>query len=547
MSHAASSREPESAGARVHLFGGSLRAGETAPRDEVGSKAFHLMRLAAAGIPVPPAFVIGTEHCRRYYRNGGRLPTRFDELLIANVRGLERISGRAYGSSRRPLLVSVRSGAANSMPGMMQTVLNIGLTDATVSGLLRMTGNPRLAWDSYRRLIESFAVVVHGCAREPFAQLLADSMSSAGVPSASELDVAALKALAVGYKRLFEACTGHDFPQDPTDQLTRAAEAVFRSWGSPQARRYRTLHGLSDESGTAITIQSMVFGNMGGTSGSGVGFTRDPATGEDELYVDFVFDAQGEDVVSGRRIAQDADSLAVLQPDLWRQLQELRRQLEHLFRDMQDFEFTIQEGELFVLQSRRAKRTPRAALRVAVDLVREGIIDEAEGLQRLSTLDLDSIVIHRLAGEGADVPLAAGVPASPGVASGAIALDSDSAEQLAGSDQPAILVRQDTSTSDLPGMVAATGFLTAIGSRTSHAAVVARQLGKVVVGCRELVIDLANRRCAVGAHQLDEGDVISLDGTAGSVFAGRIDVVAERPEAELAVVREWTKGTMADR
>ncbi|HMD49161.1 MAG TPA: PEP/pyruvate-binding domain-containing protein, partial [Bryobacteraceae bacterium] len=437
------------------------------------------------------------------------------------------------------LLVSVRSGAAVSMPGMMETVLNVGTNAATVQGLIGHTGNPRLAWDCYRRLVQSYAEVVEALPRAPFDELVSRALSAAGVDQESELDYATLRKLTGDLLARFHELAGNPFPGDPHEQLRRAALAVFRSWSAPKAIAYRNANGIDHCAGTAATVQRMVFGNAAGASGAGVAFTRNPATGAAELYLDFLFNAQGEDVVAGRQVAHGDERLRRMLPAVWRQVEEAGRALEALFHDAQDFEFTLESGTLYLLQSRAAKRTPWAALRIAVDQVDEGLISPCEALSRLEVLDLDAIVRTRLSGSAAE-PLARAQVASIGVASGAIALDSETAIRMSAAGTPVILVRRDTETSDIDGMIRARGILTRTGGRTSHAAVVARQLGKVcLVACPGLEIDLSARSCRIGERTMREGDFISLDGNDGGIYEGQIEVIAERPERELAWITSW--------
>lgn len=521
----------------VYLLGRGLPPRPT-PAEVVGNKAANLIRMAEAGLPVPPAFVLPTTLCRIFLKQG-RLPADFTSHLTLAVTQIERATGLTLGGERRPLLVSVRSGAAVSMPGMMATILNIGLCERTLPALIRMTGNPRHAWDTYRRLVEAYAEVVHDLPTDPFERRLADHLQRQAVPAVDELDVAALKELTGEYLELFEQEAGQPFPQEPHDQLTGAIEAVFRSWQSPRAVAYRRLHSLNDLAGTAVTVQAMVHGNMGGTSGSGVAFSRNPTTGENLLYLDYLTNAQGEDVVSGRYPLQDSSSLQQTIPELYRQLRQMGRQLEQLFRDAQDFEFTVQERQLYLLQARRAKRTPWAALRIACDLVQEGLIDEATGLDLLAGHDLDAIQNVRLA-SAAQVPLCVGVPASAGVAVGAIALDSEAAVRTEAEGRPALLLRTEIATTDIAGLAAAAGVLTARGGRTAHAAVVARQLNKVcIVGCRALSIDEERHVCRLGERTFHEGDVLTLDGQSGAVHAGALEVITEKPTIYLKEINRW--------
>jgi pyruvate,orthophosphate dikinase len=521
-------------------IGRDAPASQVATREHIGNKAHGLVRMAAAGLPIPPAFVLGTDACRAFFELGGRLPEAVEHSLDEGIAYLERATGLAFGGGRKPLLVAVRSGAAASMPGMLQTILNVGLTTESRSGLIRATGDPRFVWDTFRRLVQEFAEVVRGASPDAYERRMLDALTDAAVPSESELDVAALKALSSGHMQLYEAHAGEPFPDHARTQLRAAVTAVFQSWQEPTARAFRQLHGLDESAGTAVTVQAMVFGNMGSRSGSGVGFTRDPATGDNQLYVDFLFNAQGEDVVSGRRTAHGSEELARRLPHVHAELETLRARLEHLFGDVQDFEFTVERGQLFLLQTRAASRTTLAALRITVEMADAGLIDRATALERLAGLDLEEVEQRRLAAPAGMAPLARGTGASPGVAVGPIALDAGSAQTMAASGRAPILVRPDAATSDLGGMAAAAGVLTAQGSRTSHAAVVARQLDRVcIVGCRELAVDIERRRCHIAGRLFHEGDLLSLDGGSGVIYEGDVPIVRERPERHLEVVGRW--------
>jgi pyruvate,orthophosphate dikinase len=531
---------PEEREGKVFFFGGESSDTMGATIEVVGSKAFNLMRMSRIGLPIPPGLVLGTGFCKSFYDRKRKLPAKFPELLQSNIRRLENATGRTFGGARRPLLVSVRSGAAVSMPGMMDTVLNIGLCDSTLKGLVRMTGNPRLAWDSYRRLVQAFAEVVHGSPTDQFDELLQEYMEKEEALGHHELDSEALENLTQDYLNLFVTLVGEEFPQRPLDQLVKAVGVILRSWENPRAVEFRRLNDLTGLPGTAVTIQAMVFGNMGGTSGSGVAFTRDPATGENKLYMDFLFNAQGEDVVSGRHSVQGPEELRRILPRVYREIHRIRKLLEIEFKDVQDFEFTVQNGELFMLQSRTAKRTPWAALRIAVDLVNEGIIDKKAGLEILKAYEVDKIERVRLASKKEIVPLSKATAASPGVAVGEIVLGPEEAQDKASEGLPVILVREDTSTSDIAGMAVSSGILTARGGRTSHAAVVARQLDKVcIVGCLDLLIDLDLGRCQVAGKTFNEGDYLSLDGNTGEIYEGKLEVVIEKPKKFLAEVEKW--------
>jgi len=494
-----------------------------ASAQSMGFKAWNLLRMAQLALPVPAAFVMGTHYCAHASVLG-------PDLWRGGLRALERATGRVLGDARRPLLLSVRSGAPVSMPGMMDTLLNVGLCDATVIGLMRQTGNPRLVWDAYRRLVATYGEVVAGLPGTTF-----DSAAKAlfGDRDERELDFADLRALTQRFLEVYAQGAGQRFPQDPAEQLGGAIEAVFASWRSPRAREYRRLNHLADAIGTAVTVQCMVFGNAGGQSGAGVGFTRDPASGEPALWVDFLFNAQGEDVVSGRRSANGHDELAAVLPQVWDELLEAAQQLEHAFGDMQDFEFTVQDGRLFMLQTRSGKRTPQARARIALDLLDEGLIGPKLALERTAGLDRESLSQACVAASGGTVlkSLGRAATASSGVAVGEVALDEARAVARHEAGVSVVLVRRDAETSDIAALELATGLLTQRGARTSHAAVVARQLGTVcLVSCAELQIDETARTIQVGDTILHEGELITLDGNEGFVYAGAAQVDVKYPE-----------------
>lgn len=515
-------------------------------KEVVGSKAHNLMRLAHCGLAVPPAFVLATAVCRDYMQSGGRALDGIDVALARELEILSKRTGRSFGDPRRPLLVSVRSGAAVSMPGMMETVLNIGLTPHTLRGLVRITGNPRLAQDCRRRLVQQYGEVVHGIPPSCFDAALHATLASFGAASIDELDTSKLKALSAAYEEAFEGAVGKPFPDDPLVQLSRAIEAVLGSWSSERATSYRRLNDIPDTLGTVVTIQAMVYGNLGPTSGSGVGFTRNPASGENELYVDFLVDAQGEDVVAGRRRAQGIEALERCAPAALQALAEARATLEREFRDMQDFEFTVENGRLFLLQSRTGKRTPLAALRIAHDLVAEGLITPTEALARLDGVALDGIEDCCLAVAAGRAPLATGTPAGIGVAVGIAAFDPDRVAALGTGGKPVILLRHTAETNDIDALSLAGGFVAAEGARTSHAAVVARHLGKpCIVGCNSLSIDASGRSGMLGGQPLREGDLLSIDGSTGEIFHGALDIVRSRPTELLEKVSAWRGETVS--
>ncbi len=505
--------------------------------NEVGHKAWSLMRMTSAGLSVPAAFVLPIEWCRRVRDQAN--DEDLQRTLASGVAALEKTTGLAFGSSRRPLLVSVRSGAAVSMPGMMETVLNIGLNAKTIEGMIGYTGNPRLAWDCYRRLVQCYAEVVKGLPRAPFAELVSQALSHGGFKAERELDYDTSRRLAQDLLERFHELAGTPFPDDPYEQLHQATVAVFRSWDAPKAAAYRAANRIDPDGGTAATVQTMVFGNGSGYSGAGVAFTRDPATGAPGLFLDFEFNSQGDDVVSGRLATHGDGLLRRTLPSLWAELEKAAKTLETIFLDAQDFEFTIQRGVLYLLQSRSAQRTAWAAMRIAVDQVQEGLISPREALSRLTNIDLHSVVRTRLAPTTAE-PIARAQVASMGIAVGAIAFDPETANRLADAGTPVILMRREAETADIKGMMRAAGILTAGGGRTSHAAVIARQLGRVcLVGCADLEIDLRQRTCHIGGRTMHEGEVLSLDGNNGGIYAGTVEIVTERPERELSTISNW--------
>jgi pyruvate,orthophosphate dikinase len=523
-----------------------LAAPDSASAANMGSKAYGLLRLARLGLPVPPAFVLGTALCREYFERGGRLPGQIPELLAAGLARLEEATGRKFGSPRHPLLVSVRSGAPVSMPGMMETLLNVGLSESNIGGLLRATGNPRLVRDCYRRLVRDFMVVTHGASADAFDAIATRECAEQGLVTVRELDSAALGRIGQESVEIGLALTGKPFPQVPLEQLQQAVEAIFRSWAGEKALYYRRINHIPEEMGTAVTVQAMVYGNSGSLSGSGVGFTRDPSTGEDHLYLDFLFNAQGEDVVSGHHTADDTTHLRDRLPRVAAELHRIKSVLEKEFHDVQDFEFTVENAQLFLLQTRNAKQTPWATLRTAVDMVHQKLITASDAVGRLSGLQLDNIERVSLSKGIEASPLASAVPAGLGVATGSIVFDARRAAEQTAQGKPVILVRQDIHTEDIEGIAAAAGVLTASGGRTSHASVVARQLGKVcLVGCTALHLRPDNTSCDIGDTRLAEGDELTLDGNTGKIYRGRLEVVRERPQAELAELARWRSAIAA--
>jgi pyruvate,orthophosphate dikinase len=510
--------------------------------EEIGAKAANLAHMAALGLPVPPAFVLPIKLCAAIAHDEPDARQKLADGLAEGIAFLENATGRRLGDWRRPLLVSVRSGAARSMPGMLDTVLDVGCTPAAVHGLVRMTGHPRFAWDCRRRFLESYGGVVLGVDDAAFARPLAALIGAEGGRE-DALDGEAIERLAGAFRQVIED-DGDVLPEDPHDQLEAAAEAVYRSWTSERAKTYRRLQHLDDLAGTAVTVQAMVFGNRGHISGAGVAFSRDPSTGAKEPVIDILFEAQGEDVVSGCRTPETEEAIARTLPSVATQLYDTLAQLEREFRDVQDVEFTIEDGTLWILQTRAAKRTPRAALRFAIDFVHEGLITSAEALKRLDGVDLDAVARKRL--ENAPEPVARGIAASSGIAVGRVAFDSGRAGRLAAGGDPVILVRPDTSTADVAGFAASAGIVTAVGGRTAHAALVARQMAKpCIVGCAALAIDEAGRTARLAGTALKEGDWLSIDGEAGTVHLGRHEIAVERPEAELAEIARWRAAAQA--
>lgn len=484
----------------------------------IGFKAHNLGRMAGLGLPVPPAFVLPCAWSRQ--------PQALtDGHWQGALRALEQASGLGLGDVRRPLLLSVRSGAPVSMPGMLDTVLNVGLCEATLPGLLRLTGNPRLTWDAYRRLLAGFGETVMGVSAEAFAVDL-DTVQRQHGQSEAELDFVALRQLASLHRATIERVAGRPFPQDPARQLAQAIEAVLASWQGERARRWRTLHRLDEAMGTAVTVQRMVFGNGGGASGAGVGFTRHPGTGEPEPWIDFLFNAQGEDVVSGRRDAHGHAELARVAPGVWSALREACTRLETALQDMQDIEFTVEGGQLWLLQTRSGKRTPLATARIALDMAEAGLISPEEARRRTVGLDAETLAVDHLVTDGSEAlpaPLAEAACASPGVASGEVALDEARLRERRAVGVEVVLVRPEADTRDSAALADAAGLLTVRGARTAHAAVVARQLGKVcLVGCRGLMIDLDARQLRFGDRVLHEGESITLDGQDGRVYPGAL-------------------------
>ena len=520
------------------------RSAERPSAESVGAKAANLARMAALGLPVPPAFVLPIGLSTAIVRGDSDAKQSLADGLTEGIEFLENITGKRFGDRCQPLLVSVRSGAARSMPGMLDTVLNVGCTSVATHGLIRMTGHPRFAWDCRRRFLQSFGGVVLGVDPAPFAKRLSELIASEYAESEQALDGEALERIAAYYRQVIE---DEDLvlSENPMEQLKAAAEAVYRSWNSDRASTYRQLEHFEDLQGTAVTIQAMVFGNRGRSCGAGVAFSRDPSTGAAEPVIDILFESQGEDVVSGRCNPETEEAMIRSVPAAASQLRETLVRLEREFGDVQDVEFTVDDGQLWVLQTRSAKRTPQAALRFAIDFVNEGLITQSEALRRLNGIDREALSRKRLI----DVrePAAFGIGASAGIAIGRAAFDSGNANRLATGGDPVILIRPDTSTADVAGFGISAGIVTAIGGRTAHAALVARQMGKpCIVGCAGLMVDAKNHCARFAGAMILEGDWLSIDGVAGTIYLGRGNVVVDRPEAELAIVNRWRNASLVE-
>ncbi|HMI99304.1 MAG TPA: pyruvate, phosphate dikinase [Gaiellaceae bacterium] len=508
-------------------------------RELLGGKGIGLAEMTQLGVPVPAGFTITTEASRAYLANGGELPAGLGDEIEEHLAALEEKTGKRFGDPEDPLLVSVRSGAAVSMPGMMDTILNLGLNDEAVRGLAERTGNPRFANDSYRRLIQMYGAVVDGIDGQRFEDALATLKGERGAAQDIDLSAEDLAELITTYKGIYEDETGSPFPQDARDQLSRAVRAVFESWENPRAQVYRRAHHIADDLGTAVNVVQMVFGNKGERSGTGVAFTRDPSTGQPGLYGEFLADAQGEDVVSGVRTPQPLERMQELLSDAFKQLTETMRRLEEHYRDMQDIEFTVEDDRLYLLQTRSAKRTAAAALKSAVDMVAEGLISEEDAVARIDPGQLDQL-LHPMIDPAASVEvIALGLNASPGAASGKIVFDADTAAERGQTDD-VILVRWETTPDDIHGMIAAKGILTAHGGMTSHAAVVARGMGKpCVAGCEALSVDAKAKRASMNGYDLGEEDVITIDGGTGRVILGAVDVVPAQINEDFETILGW--------
>ncbi|MEX1109519.1 MAG: pyruvate, phosphate dikinase, partial [Dongiaceae bacterium] len=535
----------------VYAFGGGNADGSAKLRDLLGGKGANLAEMSALGLPVPPGFTINTDVCTWYYKNNQGYPDGLTSQAAAALSGIENLVGRKFGDKTNPLLVSVRSGARVSMPGMMDTVLNLGLNDETVEGLAAQS-DARFAYDSYRRFIQMYGDVVLGVEHHHFEDLLELHKEERGVTLDTELTAEDLRQLVGAYKDIVQQELGEPFPQDPGKQLWGAIGAVFGSWQTQRAVTYRRLHDIPEEWGTAVNVQAMVFGNMGEDCATGVAFTRNPSTGANEFYGEFLVNAQGEDVVAGIRTPQhltlagkaangsDMPAMEEVMPDVFGQLLAVRDRLERHYRDMQDIEFTVQQGTLYMLQTRSGKRTAAAALKIAVDMVAEGLIDEREAVLRIDPASLDQLLHPMLDPKAERHIISRGLPASPGAAAGQVAFTADEAEDRASHGESVILVRVETSPEDIHGMHAAVGILTTRGGMTSHAAVVARGMGRPCVsGAGDLRIDMEKRTMRARDIIVKDGDTITLDGATGEVMLGEVPTIQRELSGDFATLMEW--------
>ncbi len=533
----------------VYSFGAGRNEGRAEMRDLLGGKGANLAEMAAIGLPVPPGFTITTEVCTAFYKNARRYPAELEEQVREALARVEEAVGRRFGDRALPLLVSVRSGARVSMPGMMDTVLNLGLNDTTVEGLARDAEDPRFAWDSYRRFIQMYGSVVLGVDHHRFEEIIEHAKLDAGVTEDTALTAQDWQGVVDGYKDMVARETGRPFPQSPEEQLWGAIGAVFGSWMNPRAVTYRRLHDIPAEWGTAVNVQAMVFGNMGEDCATGVCFTRDPSTGENVFYGEYLVNAQGEDVVAGIRTPQPLSAararpgevpMETAMPYAYRELMEVRRKLEQHYRDMQDIEFTVQKNHLFMLQTRSGKRTTAASLRIAVEMAREGLIDQAEAVRRVNPSALDQLLHPMLDPSAPRTLLAKGLPASPGAASGCVVFSADEAESRTARGESVILVRIETSPEDIHGMHAAKGILTTRGGMTSHAAVVARGMGRpCVAGAGGITVDYNAQTLAANGRVIQAGETITLDGGSGEVFAGSVAMIEPAVSGDFGTLMEW--------
>jgi pyruvate,orthophosphate dikinase len=523
----------------VYFFGGGQAEGRAGMKDVLGGKGANLAEMTNLGVPVPPGFTISAEVCDLYYNNNNQYPEGLKEEVEDTLERLEELMNKRLGDAENPLLVSVRSGAAVSMPGMMDTVLNLGTSEDTVLGLAKMANNERFAWDSFRRFIQMFGNVVMNVEHEEFEKILDAQKKKRGAKLDTELGTDDLKEIVAEYKKLYKKSTGEDFPSDPKIQLWKAIGAVIGSWNNARAIKYREIHDIKGLMGTAVNVQTMVFGNAGESSGTGVCFSRDPSTGERHFYGEYLMNAQGEDVVAGIRTPESLDDMQEEMPDKYAQLVDIKDKLENHYKDMQDMEFTIEKGTLYMLQTRTGKRTAQSAVAIAVDMEKEGLIDKKTAVMRVSPNQLDQLLHPMIDPKVKPQVIAKGLPASPGAAVGQIVFTAKEAEEEAAKGKSVILVRIETSPEDIGGMNVAKGILTARGGMTSHAAVVARGMGKCcVAGCSEVNI-LNDAECEIGRMHFKAGDFITLNGSTGEVISGQVALVEPEPTGNFAELMSW--------
>ncbi|MGE4378610.1 MAG: pyruvate, phosphate dikinase [Candidatus Izemoplasmatales bacterium] len=522
----------------VYLF----KEADASMRNLLGGKGANLAEMTKLGMPVPQGFTVSTEACTQYYKDGRRINDAIVEQIYDALKATEKIAGKKFGDNENPFLVSVRSGARASMPGMMDTILNLGLNDVAVEGLAKLTNNPRFAYDSYRRFITMFSDVVMEISKSNFEEIFDAKKEELGIEEDTLLTAEDLKEIVVGFKAKYKEIKGEEFPQDPRVQLISAVEAVFRSWDNPRANVYRRLNNIPYEWGTAVNVQAMVFGNMGEDSGTGVAFTRNPSTGENEFYGEYLFNAQGEDVVAGIRTPKPISELEKDNPEIYKQFREISHKLEQHYKDMQDMEFTIEKGKLYMLQTRNGKRTAQAALKIAIDMVEEGLITEKEAVLKVDPAQLDSLLHPQFNPESLKnaTIIAKGLNASPGAATGRAVFTAERAAEMAKDGKPVILVRQETSPEDIEGMVVASGVLTSRGGMTSHAAVVARGMGTCcVAGAGTVKVYEDKKYFEVDGKKFHEGDYISLDGSTGNIYGEEVKTMDATVSGDFAKLMEW--------
>jgi len=524
----------------VYFFGGDKTEGNATMKNLLGGKGSNLAEMANMGIPVPPGFTITTEACIKFYENNKKYPQGMMDQVHDNLKKLETVMGKKLGDHKDPLLVSVRSGARVSMPGMMDTVLNLGLNDDAVKGLAEKSGNERFAYDAYRRFCQMFGDVVLDVEHSEFEEILHAKKHQKGIKLDTDLDVDDLKDIVEKYKALVKKKKGFSFPEDPIKQLQMSIDAVFGSWNNERAKKYRNLNGIPHDWGTAVNIQTMVYGNLGEDSGTGVAFTRDPGTGVKKFYGEYLMNAQGEDVVAGTRTPHPIENLKKTMPRAYLELVSIYKKLERHYKDMQDIEFTIQEKKLYMLQTRTGKRTAQAALKIAVDMVSEGLITKNEAILRVKPSQLDQMLHPMIDPKAKVTPIAKGLPASPGAAVGKVVFTADRAEELAKKGEKVVLVRLETSPDDIGGMAAAQGILTAFGGMTSHAAVVGRGMGKCcVVGCNGISVHVKDKYFLAKDKKVVEGDYITLNGNTGEVILGQVALIEPKMTGSFRTLMEW--------